>query len=94
VTLKALKKTYIPVPHIHHAKLPPSIRKYAFIIADMDRTPEGWCFGLVTGYICTSSETHQVMESSLRECLGAFLDVEPCHCADECGEAWKARTAV
>jgi hypothetical protein len=63
-------------------QVPATVRKYAWMISDVDRDPAGWSFGLIDGLICSTSETHQVMESTLTECASAFQDVEPCECGD------------
>ena len=62
-------------------QVPKQLKKWSSLISDIYIDDGGgWNVGLKNGYICASSETHQVYEATLAEVVAVFKakGVEPC----------------
>lgn len=76
LTLKTIQK--LDTPPLKYGTVPKQLMKYRNIIVDADHAQDGYTFGLRNGYICTLTETHQIMEDTIADCLVSFEFVEPC----------------
>jgi len=62
--------------------LPKTIRRFASIIADVDRDPDGcWFVALNHGWYCPETETHLITDMRLSDVSGKLRSVVPCSAA-------------
>jgi len=64
--------------------IPATLRRWAPIIQDVDRDPDGWSVALKPGWFCEITETHAIYENTLAEIASKLkLFIVPCQC-EEC----------
>ncbi len=66
--------------------IPASLRRFSSLIESVEddrKNQNGWWVYLKNGYICTSSETHQIHEDTLSVCASILTsEIAPCQCSD------------
>lgn len=83
--MKASDIKKLDTPPLRYGSVPSRLMKFRSLIVDACHDSDGYCFGLRNGFICELSETHQIMGTTIEDCLRGFRFVEPC--AGECCKA-------
>ena len=62
--------------------IPKTLASYTDKIADVWRDPDtgAWDISLRRGWICTATETHGIVEQTLREVANKCQYIEKCNC--------------